>query len=90
MFPIMIATGPSGSVVLNEKAGALSLVAQAKGSFGGGEVAAFAGVSASVEIDLSAIQLADAGLAALSAKYPSLAPTIALLKAAMDAEAAKL
>ena len=90
MFPITIVSGPVGSLVLNEKAGALALVASAKGSFGGGSIAGAAGFALSAEFDLSAIQLADAGLVALAAKYPSLSPTIAILKAAMDAEAAKI
>ncbi len=89
-FSKTLISGVNGSVVISEDAGVATVKASAIGSFGGGELAGVAKVVASAEVDISAIALVDAGLLLVEAKFPTLAPMVAMLKAAIDAEVGKI
>jgi hypothetical protein len=86
----VIPIGSLGQISLSEEGGVGSISLSVSDQAGGGSIAGVAKFSASVTVQASAIQLADAGLVALEAKFPSLSAEIAVLKAAMDAEAAKI
>ncbi len=89
-FSKVIPLGSAGQISINEADGSGSVALSIGESLGGGSVAGVAKVKASVEVDASLLQLVDAGLVALEAKFPSLAPAIVLLKGLIDAEAAKI
>lgn len=89
-FSKIIPLGSAGQITISEEGGAGSIALSISESVGGGSIAGVAKVKASVEVDASLLQLVDAGLLALEAKLPSLAAAIALLKAAIDAEAPKV
>lgn len=75
------------AVTVAEDAGVASLTLAVGAQAGGGEVAGFAGVSGSLTAQVSAIELANAGLDILGAKFPAAASLIAGIKAIVDAEA---
>ncbi len=78
------------SVSISESAGVASLSASLSKSAGGGEAAGIVAVSGSLNLSLDAKHLIDLGLELAEAKYPSVASVIALVKAGVDAEIAKL
>ncbi len=85
-FQKVVPIGTMGALTLNEAGGKGSLVLSIGGSLGGGSIAGVASGKASIELDVSAIQLADAALVLLEAKFPAMAGGIAVLKSLMDAQ----
>lgn len=83
-------SGPAGSVSVGENGGVVSLAASISLGAGGGAAKGFASLGASVSISLKAEQIADMGLDIAAAKFPALSVEIALVKAALDEELAKL
>ena len=86
----VIPIGSVGQIEIKEEGGSASVKVSIAESVGGGDVAGVAKASLSAEIDISAIQLIDAGLSLVESKYPAIAGMVAMLKAAIDAEAAKV
>lgn len=89
-FSKVIPLGSVGQISIQEEGLKGSISLSVAESVGGGSVAGALSVKASVEVDATVIQLVDAGLMALEAKYPSLAGAIVVLKGLIDAEASKL
>lgn len=89
-FQKVIEIGQMGSLTISEQGGVASVKIGIAAQAGGGSVAGAAKGQVSAEIDLSAIELIDAGMALLESKFPSAAPVIASIKALIDAEAANL
>jgi hypothetical protein len=82
-----IQLGSFGSLAFTESQGQVTLSVTVADQAGGGSVAGFAKASLTAEVQVSAIELADVALIALEGKFPALAPIIAEIKVAMDAEA---
>ena len=80
-----IKLGSIGTLTISESSGVATLAISIAESVGGGDVAGFAKVGASVNVQLGVQELIDAGLALAAAKFPSAAPEINGLKAIMDA-----
>lgn len=89
-FSKVIPIGAAGSLTISEAAGVASVVLALSESIGGGSTAGVAKGSVSAQVDVSAVQLIDAGLGLAAIKFPSFAAELALLKAAVDAELAKV
>ncbi len=86
----VIQVGSAGSVTISEEGGVASVKVSLAESAGGGDVAGFAKATLSAELDVSALQLVDAGLGVLESKYPAAAPLIATIKGIIDSEASKV
>jgi len=80
----IIPLGDVGSLTISEKGGTATCKLTVSASGGGGTLASAAKGSVTAEIDVGVLQLADAGLAALSSAHPALSPLIDVLKAEMD------
>lgn len=86
----VIPVGSAGSLTISEAGGVASLALALAESVGGGSVAGIATAKVSAEVDVSALMLMDAGLGLIEAKFPAFAAEVALVKAALDAELAKI
>lgn len=89
-FQKVLVQGPVGSITLEEAAGVAKLSAIGSADLGGGNMKGIVKVSNSTSIEIPAVHLMDAGLDLLGAKFPQFAAEVALVKAALDAEIAKL
>lgn len=89
-FQKVLIQGDVGSVQISESGGVACISASLSASAGGGNLKGVASVSASVAVNVSAVHLMDAGLDLAASKFPQFAAEVALIKAALDAEAAKL
>lgn len=85
----VIPVGSAGSVTISEDGGTASVKVSLSEQAGGGNVVGFAKASLSAELDVSAAELVDAGLAIAAAKYPAAAALIDGVKAIIDSEMAK-
>ena len=88
-FSKEIVSGDAGSLIISEDSGVAKLALVGSVSLGGGSMAGVVKAKASVEVDVSAQQLIDAGLELAAHKYPAAAPLIEMAKKAIDAELAK-
>lgn len=86
----LIPIGSAGQLSIAEAGGVAQLQLSLSESVGGGSVAGVAKGSVSASIEVSALELVDAGLGLLESKFPAVASIIAVLKAAIDAEASKV
>lgn len=89
-FQKTIPIGSAGQVDLSEAGGIATLKVSLAQAVGGGSMAGVAKASASVEVDVSAAQLIDAGFELAKAKFPSVALLIDEAKLLVDAELAKV
>jgi hypothetical protein len=89
-FQKVLIQGDVGSVQISESGGQACISASLSAAAGGGNLKGVASVSASISVNVSAIHLMDAGIDLAASKFPQFAAEIALIKAALDAEAAKL
>jgi hypothetical protein len=87
---IQIINSPIAQLAFSEAGGIGKLALTAAASVGGGSTAGVVQFKNTTEVDVSAIQLVDAGLKLAAAKLPQFAAEIALIQAAVDAEVAKL
>jgi hypothetical protein len=85
VYPI----GTAGSLTIGEVGGVATLTLALSESSGGSFVGAAKG-TVSVQAEVSAIAIIDAGLALLEAKYPSAASILTALQAIIAAEAVNL
>lgn len=88
-FSKVIPVGSVGQLEISEAGGVATLKATLAQSAGGGSMEGVAKASASIELDVSAKQLIDAGLELAAAKFPMAAAAIEGAKAMIDAELAK-
>jgi hypothetical protein len=84
-----IQAGPVG-ITIAVDSGVVKLSADVSAALGGGAAAGVLKGKVAAELDLSVQQAGDLGLALLSESVPSMADAIAVVKAAFDAEVAKL
>lgn len=89
-FSKVIPVGEAGSISITESGGVATVKVALSQGVGGGSVAGFAKAQVSAEIDVSAIQLIDAGLALLKEKFPAAASIVDGAQAIIDAEVAKV
>lgn len=89
-FQKVIAIGSVGQLTISEVAGVATVKIGISDQAGGGSIAGAIKGQVSAEIDLSAIELIDAGMALIESKFPAAAPIVASVKAIIDAEAANL
>lgn len=89
MVSKIVQIGKVGSLAFSENDGVESLVASVSASAGGGDMAGVLKGSASLELDVSGLQLINLGFGIAEAKFPSLAPLMKAAQDAIDAELAK-
>jgi hypothetical protein len=90
MFQKVIPVGEAGQVSITEQGGVATVKVELAQKVGGGSVAGVVSAKVSAELDISAIQLIDAGLALLKAKFPAAASIVDGAQAIIDAEVGKL
>lgn len=86
----VIPIGNAGSLNISEAGGVAKLDIAIAESLGGGNIAGVAKASVAIGVEVSALLLMDAGMDLAASKFPQFAAEIALVKGALDAEAAKL
>jgi hypothetical protein len=92
-FTKVLVQSPAFSVTVMEAGGELKIITAIGASAGGGNVAGFAKVGGTIEADLEAAVLIDAGFGVAEAKYASNPAILMLLKEAqtlIDAELPKI
>jgi hypothetical protein len=89
-FSKVIPVGSAGAITISEEGGVATLKVSLSQSVGGGALKDVAKGSASVEVDMSAKQVIDAGLELAAHKFPAAALVIESAKTIIDAEMAKL
>lgn len=90
MAPIKIIDNQNAQLTFIEEGGVEKLILSAYIGLGGGTLKDVLKFKSSSEIDASAMQLIDAGLLLLAAKFPNLAPGVTILKTLIDAELPKV
>lgn len=89
-FPMTLYKGADGSIILNQINGVLSLAVTGAIGLGGGAAAGVLSATIAMGLQLNAKQAGDLAIALIGAAVPALAPEVAVLKLAYDAEIGKL
>lgn len=89
-FQKIIPLGNYGQIEIDESGAEAKVIVSLLASVGGGSVAGVVKAKASIELDVNALQVINAGLELAKEKFPAASAIIGVLEAAIDAELKKV